>query len=666
MPGIKEFGKKDEPYGRETLFRELGYYILRLEYYEKSLRAFNEAIKYTPDNIRALIGRSRSRARAGQYKGALEDVNNALKLDPDNLVILAEKALDTYLFCDLEDGLVQNSRFLTRRKQPNNFALGVMHCSNAIETAIGAYAGRPLRDHFKIVRKLAWKKNRESLEGYAEKKERKKASRFYVCDTPEEFQIPSMNCMKKKKIGTDKKGLGDCKLKINTSLHSHKSEESFIPPFSQEFPFHPLQNYTSNIDNFIAEKYLESMYLDKNFLKKVANEPGSSCPNKKGSDKIKYLAKRGYKMVSYKQELLRTRRPFYHIKYKEGTSTATLKVRQAEALYMQQQTTKKEVNYLLNKFNELFRQKKFKAMFQFGEKLRNYCDSMSKRVLPDKDKYLEEVFQTTRQAYYQLHRINLDQYPWDQVKRIYLAFGLPISRVPSTDSVIDDIKPVYTDNKKEMQRLEKRLTEDARSVDEICWCYYEMCKNSIEMKQYEMAKIYAKQCIHLAKEISNLEWHFITTMLLVRIHIDQRNKIDAANELCNAKQLADKLSNENLVLYVGKCFNVIDQIVFDDTQSPQILVKREKLILGLLNDERLKDEFSHLFRVMNAIPAQRRMSVMPGIKATETKLTKCSTMKSIQPASYNISTSVGETYLDDNSLKGARVIRFHLDNKKSK
>lgn len=165
-----------------------------------------------------------------------------------------------------------------------------------------------------------------------------------------------------------------------------------------------------------------------------------------------------------------------------------------------------------------------------------------------------------------------------------------------------------------------------------------------------MAKIYA----NLATEISNLEWHFVTTMPLVRINIDQRNKIDAANKLFKAKQLADELNNEN----IGKCFNVIDQIVFDD--SPQILVESEKLILGILNDVRLKDEFSHLFRLINAIPAQRRLSVISGVKATETSLTKSSTLKSIQPGSYSMSSSVGETYLDDNSSKG----HFHLDNKK--
>lgn len=51
----------------------------------------------------------------------------------------------------------------------------------------------------------------------------------------------------------------------------------------------------------MAEKYLDSMYLDKIFLKKLRTQPGAICPNKKGSAIIKQLAKTGYKIVSYKQ-----------------------------------------------------------------------------------------------------------------------------------------------------------------------------------------------------------------------------------------------------------------------------------------------------------------------------------------------------------------------------
>lgn len=99
---------------------------------------------------------------------------------------------------------------------------------------------------------------------------------------------------------------------IRDSLHSHQFEKQFVIPLHDDFPFQPLQRYTSNIENFMAEKYLGRMSLDKNFLKNFENEPGASCPNQQGTEKVKKLAKTGYKMVAYKQEVLRTRRPFYH------------------------------------------------------------------------------------------------------------------------------------------------------------------------------------------------------------------------------------------------------------------------------------------------------------------------------------------------------------------
>lgn len=155
------YEKEKDVYGFETLFREIGYYIKRLEFYERSLKYFDEAIKKTPNDKRALRGRSVARAKACQYEGALEDIKRALELDNNDLIFLADKALMTYLNCEFEEGMIQNVRLVLKRIKPDNFVMGVMHCRNSIENCIGERGGRPLRDHFKIIRKLAWKKSFE-------------------------------------------------------------------------------------------------------------------------------------------------------------------------------------------------------------------------------------------------------------------------------------------------------------------------------------------------------------------------------------------------------------------------------------------------------------------------------------------------------------------------
>lgn len=270
------FDKSNEIYGSETLYREIGYYTARLEHYSRSLKFFDDAIQRTPDDRRALLGRARARAKVSQYDGALDDCKHALDLDPDDLVVLGDRALNTYLCGEFEDGLVQNVRLLPRRRCPDVFSVGTMHCYEAIENCVGERAGRPLRDHFRIIRKLAWKRN-------------------YAAQKPFE-PLPARGKVKKKglleKLTSQEKGrikepvqplkMQGLKGGIRDSLISRRSDSELVPPYTQPFPFKPLQAYTSNIENYMAEKYLDMMYRDKVFLKKFPEEPGSYCPNKKG------------------------------------------------------------------------------------------------------------------------------------------------------------------------------------------------------------------------------------------------------------------------------------------------------------------------------------------------------------------------------------------------
>lgn len=85
---------------------------------------------------------------------------------------------------------------------------------------------------------------------------------------------------------------------IQDSLNSHESSlNQFRMPPSPPFPHRPMQDHTSNIENFLAEKYLEKLYHDKQFLKNLPNCNGLKIANEKGSLKIKQLAIQGFKNV---------------------------------------------------------------------------------------------------------------------------------------------------------------------------------------------------------------------------------------------------------------------------------------------------------------------------------------------------------------------------------
>lgn len=62
---------------------------------------------------------------------------------------------------------------------------------------------------------------------------------------------------------------------------------------------------------------------------------------------------------------------------------------------------------------------------------------------------------------------------------------------------------------------------------------------------------------------------------------------------------------------------MIDKVAFDEKLGPKVLMQREQKIVEMMAGDKMKDEAAHLFRMMSAMPAARRMSVMPGIRITD-------------------------------------------------
>lgn len=151
---------------------------------------------------------------------------------------------------------------------------------------------------------MAWRKAKEEKKPYEarnkKKKQRKSPKKDKLGKALESINKKAKSCsllFPAKSIGNFKI---DPDLEIKDSLYSHKSEEEDIPP-GPPFPYRPLQRYTTNIKNYMAEKYLDNMYLDKIFLKELKHTEGVNSPNVKGSEKIIKMARDGYKTLTYKQ-----------------------------------------------------------------------------------------------------------------------------------------------------------------------------------------------------------------------------------------------------------------------------------------------------------------------------------------------------------------------------
>ncbi|XP_050307534.1 uncharacterized protein LOC126744219 [Anthonomus grandis grandis] len=654
MPLANPFAKPDL-YGSRTLHREIGYYVSRLEQYENSLKFFDEAIRKFPDDKRALIGRAKSRSKLIQYREALDDVNQALTYDPDDLVILSDKALNTYLCAEFEEGLVQNTRLIPKRTKPEVFTLGKMQCTDAIENCLGERAGRPLRDHFKIIRKLAWKKNFLAHKPYEPTPARKpkKPKKFMLTKLIEiEAQTHNKQPVQAAKSSCAIQQLADDN-EIRNSLHSVVPDEERAPPFRHSFPYEPLQKYTTNIENYMAEKYLDVMYLDKIFLQNLQKEPGAHSPNANGSKRIQQLAKNCHKTVSFKQELLRTRKPFYFIKYQEAKVSGALKQRQIIEQQHQQEVTKKEANNYVGRMIEAFDRLDMRTFLNVIDKFQKFCDVKSKKLLPDKADYQQMIYEKVCDMYYSSYRISQDRPEYVQRNAIFTILGLPLSREPSSDSIIDQLKVFVFDHQKKISDLSERLTK-ATTPEEICWNYYELSRYELEEKHYDLSRVYGKKCIKEAKSIRNHKWIFNSCMLLLKANLAEHNKNDAKNDLEVANGCAQQLQDNDKLEFLDCCAKAIEEFEFEDVFGMKQLEKREQKIIQMMASSKMKDEVSHLFRQMAAMPASRRMTVMPGVRVSEKnspKLTERTRNMSIMPSSAGESSRTSEALRYGATLK---------------
>lgn len=142
---------------------------------------------------------------------------------------------------------------------------------------------------------------------------------------------------------------------------------------------------------------------------------------------------------------MRTRRPFYFIKYQETSLSERLKERQEEQKMKIRAATIKEANNLMDKIKAHIQKKNTRIALELAEKLKTFCDTTPKKYLPERDEYLNSVYTLVGQAYLDLKRLNPNQYEWDQRKRIHNMLGMNISREPSQDSVLKQFKGVFVD-----------------------------------------------------------------------------------------------------------------------------------------------------------------------------------------------------------------------------
>lgn len=198
-----------------------------------------------------------------------------------------------------------------------------------------------------------------------------------------------------------------------------------------------------------------------------------------------------------------------------------------------------------------------------------------------------------------------------------------ITRSPRQLQELLGLVPKIIKQKYEITHLQERLklfkldVKLSETLGEKCWCYYELCKMSTELKQLDQAKVFARKCYRIAEEVNENEWCINAYLFLTKIYLLQENKDDAQKFLSIVinitHQIKDQASSDNL----KNCLNIIKKMDADDSFELRKEKHRQKKIISMISNRQLKDEYSHLFQKMSVIKANRRFNIVPKAELVE-------------------------------------------------
>ncbi|GLV35669.1 uncharacterized protein CBL_01180 [Carabus blaptoides fortunei] len=599
--------EKKEVYGVETLYRELGCYLKTKKQYAHSLQPFAKAVEVTPKDLRTLCSRSWCFAKCANYPCALKDINNALDAHPEDIPAMQLKAHYTYLNTDFESAMVINYRGIDKRKQPDLFAKGVMQCIEETERCIGKRGARALRDHYDMIRAIAWEKALKLRKGFQPQPRFKQKKKRKQPDIMKDiyFKFRKKALAEASKIAEKKS-----ELRILESLTDTRANALHIA-WKPKSKHQPPQNRTYNIDNCMGETYLGKMFYDKQFLDAMKTDPRVNCPNDKGARQINNLAKQGFKKLVYRQELLRARKPFYSIKYAQIEAKEIFLRHEQEELKELQKTTKIEIENSIKRLELARSECHTDLSIHLANRVKSYIDRLSLKALPNKEMYLKEIYDLIGLAFLEAYRINDAISEPESIKRVNYMFGVSVGAVPSEDSVIKENRREYMSVKNCILERIERLKKATTPLEGI-WLYYDIARFSLNLKKLDHCRFYAQMSSNLACILDNYVWACNASMLIVSSYVLQHDRNNASQELAKTTEYATKLQHSEMLHYIDKCAEVIDVIEIEDIPTSKIISDREGEIVAAIVGMNVQKDVQLLFKRMSAIPISRRMSIMPG------------------------------------------------------
>ncbi|XP_022831007.1 uncharacterized protein LOC111359642 [Spodoptera litura] len=427
-----------------NVFRERGNYLQRLELFEKSTQAYNEALRWNGSDVRSLLGRSLVRAKSTHYAGALADAAHAAALEPRNSRALQIRAQTEYEKCAFERALVLAHRGQRMRRFPPDFAECARCAEETVRECAGKTASEVLQTAVTLLKNMEIR--RQSLDE----------------DAPNVLLRPR---------------------------RMQPQKEQQVQEISRA-----EKQRAEQISRLMASKYLERMAHDKYFLTALCKDERLVSANKQGSLKLQELAQKALADVEKRQAVLRERRPLYAARALGAAARARLSRARKEQLTRTQKQHATDARRLIQTAQSIYEERDTAKCLEQAEFGMEQITRKPANLLPGKDKFLQELHDIVGNAFLDQKRVRESMSEADRERRAFILLGMTVSREPSRDSVLRVRPPAPPrDAKVRIRTLERALLMSTRE-SERCYLLHELARLNADTKQPLKARVYATKC----------------------------------------------------------------------------------------------------------------------------------------------------------------------------
>ncbi|CAK9808501.1 Outer dynein arm-docking complex subunit 4 [Anthophora plagiata] len=561
------------------VYREWGYRLAALEKFPTAEEYFEKAIEQGQHNdLRTYLGLCKTQLNYARFNRAVITTKKCLEIDPTYSYVKHMQLQTLFHMGEFEYSLVHAHQGY-QKYRTTFLEHGILLGNETVEDCVGRDSGpnalqllRPWIQELTEYRKLLMEKLNEEVDEFAGIEEEQ--SRFKVND-PEE---------------------------------------------RDRTEFRQLQR-------IFAKIYLGNLAHDKEFLQYLSEHPEElMSPNKKSTEILHALVLRNYRRGVRRMNILRMRRPLYVMIFKRKLIPPGHKAMIAAEKKLKKSVIIVQADYLLRCLYKVRMQKDYISFFGMVDRIKDKFDSYNLKMFPLRQECLHEVYNMVGWTY--IDTRDLTNILESKLRKTYLKhhLGIRVAELPR-DSDIGWIRT--PDRKAALKKFRKRLAMASEPL-ELAWLFHELSKYLIEIRRYDLARFYSKKARDMSQEAGNEAWALNAQHLFLRIEISQNYRNEAKEAALIALSSSKELGLDFLVDFYKSAVEVIEDMDMEKMLDFDPISARQQLILNLMPED-MKPSVDFLWRRMEAVPAKRRLSVMPGCKTVDRKFKLPCRRKTIMP-----------------------------------